>query len=463
MPKMSSETAVKEMTDGNPLRLIVRFSVPLIISSVLQLLFVVADSAIVGRMLGVTAFAAIGATVSPHWLLLSAVIGFNQGFSTLIAQRFGAKDTEGLKGAFVTAGYLAVLFSLVIGVTGVLICRPLLTLMNTPTDLMDGSVTYLLWFWAGMPIVFCYNYSALVLFALGDSKTPLRAMIVATVVNIAFDLILIIPFEIAGVAAASLIAQASALVYCVFAIKKTGVFKGCGLKYDIKCVWPLMRLALPLGFRNSVIEIGGLIVQRYVNSYGTEFVAGIAAAKRMYSLLMIAGGAVEVSIATFIAQNFGAKKFDRIKQGLKEGLKLALGTVAVIMLITLPLSRQILGLLVDGEPERLALVLDTGARQLTIMTIGLPFLYLLFLYRSALQGLGNTFIPMISGFIELGFRIVSVMVLTHFIGSWGVMLSDPLAWPFATALLGISYVVVFRRARNKFNSEKEKDSSLCSE
>jgi len=440
---------VKDMTEGKPISLMIKFSVPLLISNVLQMLFVVVDSAIIGRMLGVSAFASIGATGSPHWLILSAVIGFNHGFSTLFAQRFGAKDMEGLRKAFSTAIFLAFFIAVAIGGSGMLFCRPLMELLRTPSDLIDGSVTYLSWLWAGMPLLLGYNLLAMTLFALGDSKTPLHAMIVATVVNIAFDLILIIPFGIAGVAAASLIAQATAMVFCIRALRKTGVFEGFVLRFDRDSAWPLLRLALPLGFRNAVIEVGGLIVQRYVNAYGTEFVAGIAAAKRMYSLLMIAGGAIEASISTFVAQNFGAKQFDRVKQGLKDGLKLALGSVIIIMAFALPFGRQILGLLIEGDPAQVSAVLDIGTRQLRIMTLGLPFLYLLFLYRAALQGLGNTFIPMLSGFVELGLRIISVVILTSFLGDWGVMLSDPLAWPFAMILLMVSYFVVYRKVRKQ--------------
>jgi len=431
----------------------IKFSVPLLISNVLQMLFVVVDSAIIGRMLGVSAFASIGATGSPHWLVLSAVIGFNHGFSTLFAQRFGAKDMDGLRKAFATAIFLAFFIAIAVGGSGVAFCRPLMELLRTPTDLIDGSVTYLSWIWAGMPLLLGYNLLAMTLFALGDSKTPLRAMIVATVVNITFDLILIIPFGIAGVAAASLIAQATAMVFCIRALRKTGVFLGFNLRFDRDSAWPLLRLALPLGFRNAVIEVGGLIVQRYVNSYGTEFVAGIAAAKRMYSLLMIAGGAIEASISTFVAQNFGARQLDRVKQGLKDGLKLAFGSVIVIMAVALPFGRQILSLLIEGDPAQVSAVLDIGTRQLTLMTLGLPFLYMLFLYRAALQGLGNTFIPMLSGFVELSLRIISVMVLTSFLGDWGVMLSDPIAWPFAMVLLMVSYFIVFRKVKKEFEME----------
>jgi len=437
---------IKDMTEGKPLRLLVRYSIPLIIANALQMFMTIADSAIIGRILGVSAFASIGATMSLHWLVFSAVMGINHGFGTLIAQRFGAKDEDGLRRAFVTSVWLAALFSVLTGAGFLLTCRPLMELMRTPSDLIEGSVIYLNWLWAGMPLTFGYNLLAMTLFSLGDSKTPLYAMITASVVNVIFDLILIFPFGIAGVAAASLIAQAVAMAFCIFALKKTGVFKFRGYPFDRQQVWPLLRLALPLSFRNAVIEAGALIVQRYVNEYGTEFVAGVAAAKRMYSLLMIGGGAIEAAISTFVAQNFGAGKLDRVKQGMKDGLWLIFGAAAVIMAVALPFGRQILNLLIEGEPEQVSAVLDVGTRQLNLMSLGVPFLYLLFLYRAALQGLGNAYIPMASGFIELAFRIFSVVVLTRFIGDWGVLLSDPIAWPFATALLVISYIIVFKKA-----------------
>jgi len=446
---------IKDMTEGNPIRLMVRFSIPLLISNALHLLFTVIDAAIIGRILGVSAFASIGATASPFWMVLSLVFGINQGFSTLMAQRFGAKDMEGLRKAFVTAAYLAAAFSIAIGISGLLGVRPLMELLRTPAELIGGAVTYLSWLWAGKPLVFICNLLSVTLFALGDSKTPLHAMITATVINIVFDFILIVPFGIAGVAAASLIAQTAALVYCLRALIKTGLFKGCGFKIDTGSVWPLLRLAMPLGFRNAVIEVGGLLVQRYVNEYGTEFIAGVAAAKRMYSLLMIAGGAIEASVVTFVAQNFGAKQLDRVKKGVKDALKLVIGSALVMMAIALPFGRQILSLLIDGEAAQIDAVLDAGTRQLMLMTLGLPFLYLLFMYRAALQGIGNAFIPMMSGFVELALRIVSVMVLTRFLGDWGVLLSDPLAWPFATALLVVSYIIVFRRTSRRMQNPED--------
>ena len=438
---------IKDMTEGNPTRLMIRFALPMLLANVLQLMYTVADSAVLGRLLGVNAFASVGATAGFHWLVLSAVMAFTHGFGTVFAQRFGAKDMDGLRRAFVTAVYLAAALGTLIGISGTLGCAPVLRLLNTPPELLDGAAVYLRFLLGGMVITLMYNLLGGLLRALGDSKTPLHAMIFSTILNIVLDIALAVPFGIAGIAAATLSAQAAACIYCLAALRKTGVLKGCGYRWDSGSAAALMRLGLPLCLRNAVIELGGLAVQRYTNNYGAEFIAGVAAAKRMYSLLMVAGGAVEASVATFIAQNFGAERYDRVRHGVKDGLRLMLISAAVIMAVVLPFGRHILSLLVEGEPEQIAAVLDAGARQLTLMALGLPVVYLLFLYRSALQGIGNTFIPMLSGFLEMLMRLISVFLLTPVWGEWGVYLSDPLGWPPAAALLLISYIVVFKKYR----------------
>jgi Na+-driven multidrug efflux pump len=270
-------------------------------------------------------------------------------------------------------------------------------------------------------------------------------MVIGTFVNIALNLALVLPFELAGVAVAGLLAQTAASFYCLRAINKIGIMKGERLKWDGLSARKLLRLGLPLGFRNAVIESGGLVVQRYVNEYGANFVAGIAAAKRMYSLLLVAGGAIEASVATFTAQNFGQKNITRVKQGVKTGLILMMASAAVIMAVTLLFGREILALLIDGEQEQLASVLDYGVRQLNMLTYGLPILSLLFLYRSALVGMGNSLIPMISGFLEMFMRIAAVVFITPFWGEWAVYLSDIMGWTAAAGLLVISYFTLCRK------------------
>jgi putative MATE family efflux protein len=427
----------------------IRFALPLLFCNVLQMLYTVADSAVLGRLIGVNAFASVGATASLYWLVLSAVLGITQGFGTIFAQRFGANDTDGLRRSFVTASYMTAAVGLLISAIGVPGCVYLLRLLNTPPELLDGAATYLRWFLGGIIVTLAYNLMGAMLRALGDGKTPLRAVIMSTFLNIALSVALAIPFGIAGVAAATILTQTAAFAFCFRVLRKGGILKGCGFRWDAESAKPLLRLGLPLGLRNAVIETGGLVVQRYINGFDVEFVAGIAAAKRMYSLIMIAGGAIEASVATFVAQNFGAKRYDRISRGMRDGLMMMLVSAASVMAVVLPFGRFILSLLIEGDPGQVAAVLDVGARQLTLMTLGLPLVYLLFLYRSALQGLGNTFIPMLSGIAELMMRIMSVILLTPVWGEWGVYFSDPIGWPVAAALLLISYHIVLRKIKRR--------------
>ncbi|MDR1706187.1 MAG: MATE family efflux transporter, partial [Clostridiales bacterium] len=423
------------MTKGKPMSLMLRFSLPLLFTNVLQLVYTLADAAVVGRVLGVTALGAVGATSSLHWLVLSSVIGVTQGFSTVFAQRMGAGDKEGLRKAFPTAVILAAALGIVIGGAGVLGGGAVLRLMETPPELQEDAAVYLRILLGGMPVTFAYNLLGGVLRGLGDSKTPLRAMILASVLNIALDIALAYPLGVAGVAIATLLAQGFACVFCYIALQKTGMFTDTVLRWDGGYAKALLRLGLPAGFRNAVIEAGGLVVQRYVNLNGAEFVAGVAAAKRMYSLLTCAAGAVEAAVATFVAQNFGVPDYERIKQGVAAGFRMMMVSAGVIIAITLPLGRLILALMIDGEPERVKAVLDAGTAQLRTLVLGQPVLFMLFLYRSALQGMGNAFVPMLSGFVESAVRVLSAVALTPVIGVWAVYLSDPLDWAAALGLL----------------------------
>jgi len=432
------------MTVGRPISLMIRFSLPLILANALQLIYTMVDGAVVGNMVGVKAYAAVGATASFYWMIFGAVISITQGFGTLFAQRFGAKDMDGLCRLFTTAAILSIILSVIMGCASAIKSISALKLLNTPSELMDGAALYLHYLLFGLSITFAYNLLGAMLRALGDSKTPFRSMIVATALNIILDLALVIPLGIAGVAIATLMAQITASIYCFVALQKTGIIRG-NFQWDFASAKKLLYLGLPLGFRNAVIEVGALVVQRYVNNYGTEFVAGIAAAKQMYSLLLIACGAFEASCATFVAQNFGAKDYFRVKRGVASCLFLMLISSVVTMAFTLLFGRWVLSLLIKGDTIQITAVLNIGTRQLNVMAFGLPILCLLFLYRSALQGIGNAFIPMLSGFFELAMRIMSVIFLTPFLGEWGVFLSDFSGWVAATLLLIISYMIIAKR------------------
>jgi putative MATE family efflux protein len=461
------------MTEGKPLPKMLRFAGPLILTNTLQLFYTLADSAILGRVAGVDAFASVGATASFYWMIFSAVIGISHGFGTVFAQRYGARDEKGLREAIASAGLCALVIGLIVAAGGLLGGRSVLTLLNTPAELLDRAALYLNFLLIGMPVTFFNLLAGAVLRAMGDSKTPLYAMIFSSLLNVALDFALVIPFGIAGVAAATLLSQLAACVYCFATLaggkkkRRRAIASAPDYTYRVKLtdirlntVGELLRIGLPLGFRNAVIEAGGLLVQYHINGYGADFVAGVSAAKRMYSLLTLAGGAMEATVATYVAQNLGAglasqnagipEALDktagvynkRINDGVRIGFWLMLGSSLVIAALSLLFGRQLLSLLISGDATRIGFVLDAGQRQLSVIAAGLPVLYMLFLYRSALQGLGRTFVPMLSGFLELAGRFASVLVLAPVLGVWGVYAADAAGWVGAALAVFIAYRTV---------------------
>lgn len=438
-----------DMTEGRPLGILVRFSIPLLLANILQLLYTLVDSIVVGRLLGVNAFASIGASWPLYWLFLSTVLGCSQGFGTVLAQRFGAKDLPNMRRAFAMAIILAAITGFALGCAGALLCKPALQLMNTPADILDDAAVYLRYLLGGIVVSFAYNLLGATLRALGDAKTPLYAMIFATLLNLALDIVLVafIPLGVAGVALATLLAQIAACVFCFVQLRgmEAARMRRHDFHWHASSVRELIRLGAPNGLRDCSIEVGGLVVQYVINGYGTNFVAGIAAAKRLYALLLIYGGAVEAAIATFTAQNYGAKLLSRVRRGVTVARRMMLLSALVIMVLSLVFGRALLSLFIVGEQGQVAAVLDIGMRQLTVMTLGMPALYMLFLYRSSLQGIGDSLMPMVSGFLEFSMRILSVLFLSLSVGIWGAYLADAIGWGAAAIQLYIAYVIIFKR------------------
>ena len=437
------------MTTGSPTRLLVGFSLPLILGYVLQQLYNITDSAIVGRLIGVNAFAAIGAAGLLYWLVLSFVLGVTQGFGIMFSQRFGAADEAGLRRAIMMAALLCAVIGITLTIAGVMSLRPLLVLLNTPVDIVDDAACYLYYVLGGISITITYNLLSAILRALGNSMAPLNAMVLSSIVNVVLDVVLVAVFHmgIPGVAIATLMAQLCACGYCVW------MLRGITLLYPREGEWrmdwdtvrTLLRLAMPLAFRNGVIALGGLAVQYVINGYGLLFVAGMTAAKRFYGIMEIIGAAVEGAVATYVGQNYGAGKLDRIQQGMAYAVRLSLISACGIAVLMLLFGKHLLLLLVSGDSVQLNMVVDVGYAHLAAMSLALPALYLLVVWRSALQGMGNTLIPMLSGFMELVLRIAAVFLLPLALGRWGVYVAESVGWVGASALLGVAYAIVFKR------------------
>lgn len=440
---------VKNMTEGKPARLLLTFSLSLVAGNVFQQLYTVVDTMVVGKYLGVNALAAVGASDWLNWLMLGVIQGLTQGFGIKMAQEFGAGREDELRKSVGSSVVLSLLSMAVLMTLGQLIARPVLMLLQTPAEIMEYTLLYLRIMFAGVPIVMLYNLLACILRSLGDSRTPLNAMIVASLTNIVLDYLFVMGLEwgIAGAAIATLIAQAVSSAFCFWHIRKIAFLKIA--KEDLRLqkdrTIRLFVLGLPMAFQNGIIAIGGMIVQFVVNSYGVIFIAGFTATNKLYGLLEIAATSYGYAMVTYVGQNLGAGKLERIRSGMRSALGIAMATSVVIALTMLVLGKYILGLFISGTPEVVEQTMQIAYFYLAVMSFSLPILYVLHVTRSAIQGMGNTVLPMLSGVAEFMMRTLSVIFLPMLMGETGIFFAETTAWLGADAVLITSYFAVMKK------------------
>lgn len=444
---------IKEMTEGKPSKLILTFALSLTLGNVFQQLYTVVDTMVVGKYLGVDALAAVGAAEWMHWLFLGVIEGLAQGFAILMAQEFGAKRLDSLRKVIGNAVTLSAFSAMMLLFAGQVFCEPVLRLLHTPDTILDDTILYLRVLFVGIPVVLTYNLLAGILRSLGDSKTPLHAMIVAALLNIALDLIFVMGFQwgIAGAAAATVIAQVTSSLYCLYHIRKIDfiILKREDCIPDSQLVGKLFYLGLPMAFQNGVISVGGMIVQSVVNGFGVIFIAGFTATNKLYGLLEIAAISYGYAMVTYVGQNLGAGKYARIRSGMRAALGIALVTSVVIAAIMLIFGRNILGLFISGIPEVMEQTMQIAYFYLSVMSVCLPILYILHVTRSAIQGMGNTVLPMLSGIVEFIMRTLAALLLPLAVGETGIFFAEIAAWSGADIVLVISYIVVSRRLPGK--------------
>lgn len=442
---------IKNMTEGRPGKLILSFAIPLMFGNIFQQLYTVMDTLIVGRILGVKALAALGASDWLNWMILGIITGFAQGFSILIAQEFGARHEERLKKVIGNAVILSAVFAVLLTVGSQWAAKPVLRFLDTPGDVLPSSLIYLRIMFAGVPIVMAYNLLASILRALGDGKTPLRAMLAASVVNIGLDVLFVAGFHtgVGGAAAATLLAQALASLICLKAILKTEVLhlNKKHFRPDRSLIIKLTALGTPMAFQNTIIAVGGLVVQSIVNSYGVLFIAGFTATNKMYGILEVAATSYGYAMTTYVGQNLGAGRFDRIRKGVRSATVIALVTSIVISACMLLFGRALVGSFITGSPSEIQTATDIAYHYLSIMSWLLSILYLLHLYRSALQGMSDTVMPMVSGIAEFLMRTLSALLLPHALGQEGIFYAEILAWIGADIILLPTYFYRITRHR----------------
>ena len=446
---MIAEAKEKDMTCGPAGRQIFFFALPLMMGNIFQQAYTLVDTAVVGQVVGVNALAALGSSDWFNWMSLGVCSGLTQGFSILIAQQFGAKNIKEMKRSLAVSLVLTLASALILTVLFLLLSRPVLTWMGTREEIIGDALVYVRIMFAGIPIVMTYNWLSSVLRAVGDGKTPLTAMGIASVVNIALDILFVagFGFGIPGAAAATLIAQVCSCLFCARHIRRTAIlhFSRSDFRPDKALIARLFQLGTPVAMQNTIISIGGMILQSIVNSFGVIFVAGFTAANKLYGLLEIAAISFGFSVSTYTGQNLGAGKYDRIRTGVRKGAILAVLTSLVISACMFLSGNTLVGLFVDGANPDAGQVITYGRHFLRVMAAFLFILYGLHIYRSALQGMGNMYIPLLSGVMELVMRICAALILPRFIGEYGIYAAEVLAWTGALTLLYLSYQRAIRK------------------
>ncbi len=444
---------IKNMTTGKPGKLIFTFALPLMIGNVFQQLYTVVDTMVVGKYLGVGALAALGASDWMNWLMLGIIQGFTQGFGILMAHEFGAGRYEKLRRVVGNSAVLSALFSVLLIIAGQLTARPVLLLLQTPADILPDALLYLRIMFFGIPIVMAYNLLACTLRSLGDGKTPLQAMVVASLTNIVLDLIFVMVFHwgIAGAAAATLIAQLVSSLFCLYHIGKLEILHLTrdDFRPQMQLFVQLLKLGSPMAFQFCFICVGGMIVQFVINGFGVLFIAGFTASNKLYGILEIAATSYGYAMITYVGQNLGAKEYGRIRQGMRSALIIAFLTSLVIAAVMLLFGKFILGWFISGTPDEIEKTLKIAYFYLAVMSVCLPILYVLHIVRSAIQGMGNTNLPMLSGVLEFVMRTAVALLLPLAVGEIGIFFAETAAWIGADMVLIPSYFAVAKKCLHK--------------
>ena len=446
---MNAQT--RDLTTGKPLPLLVSFSLPLMIGNVFQQMYTVVDTAVVGKALGVGALAALGAADWLKWMMLGVIQGLTQGFGIMMAQNFGSRQMGHLRRTIGASAVLSAISALVLVALGQVAVVPILGLLQTPDAIKGNTVLYLRIMFGGVPIVMAYNLFAGMIRSLGDSKTPLYAMIVASCINISLDLLFVLVFHwgIAGAAVATLIAQVFAAGYCLWHLRKIPILNM--QREDFRLDWSqagqLLQLGFPMAFQNAIISVGGMIVQSVVNGFGMIFIAGFTATNKLYGILEIAATSYGYAMISYVGQNLGARKIERIRAGQRAAIGLAMATSCIIAAVMIGFGRWIVGCFISGTPQEVEAATQVAYRYLVIMSGCLPVLYVLHVTRSCVQGMGNTVLPMLSGVSEFVMRTGAALLLPMAMGQAGIFYAEVLAWAGADLILVPSYFVVSKRCR----------------
>lgn len=440
-------SAVKDLTVGEPARLIFYFTLPLLAGNIFQQLFGFVDTLIVGRFLGVEALAAVGCTGPLMFLMLGFVGGMTSGFSICTGQSFGAKDFDGVRKSAAICIGLSLIASLVLTIIGVTFCRDLLIAMDTPPEILDGAFDFISIVYGGVVMFVFLQMLTNLIRALGDSKMPTVIQATTLCINILLEPIAIIGLGlgIPGSAGATIVALTLGNILCIVYIKRRVPYlhvTRADFSFDREFLTEHLKIGLPMGFQSSIIAIGAVVLQIALNGLGSVAVASFAAAHRVDGIAVMPMMSFGVAMAAYTAQNFGAKQFARIVEGVKKCILMSCSFSIAVALFNIYLGAEIIELFVGAEATQ---VIEYGRLFLIITGLSYWVLALLFIFRFTLQGLGQSLVPTIAGGVELVMRIAAAIFLVDWLGYLGACLAAPMAWIGGLLPLAISFFLTARK------------------
>ena len=441
----------KDLTSGSPLKVILMFTFPLVLGNLFQQFYSLADTIIVGRFCGVSALASVGATGSVNYLILGFVIGVCNGFAIPIAQLFGARDYKDLRRHVANAAWLCIAASVVLTIATVALTRPMMQLMQTPDDIIDGAVIYIGWIFAGIPFIFLYNMVAAIMRALGDSKTPLYFLILTSALNIGLDLLFVIPFKfgVFGAALATDISQViSGVLSFIYLCRKFDVLKmqKDDLVFSKKACVRLMGIGVPMGLQCSITAIGSVVLQGAVNGLGSDIVAAQTAGGKAAQFLSVPLESIGTAMTTYASQDMGAHDLNRVNKGVNTALGIGCVDSVASFLILRVLDKALIGLFLESSQTEIMANAQSFIFWNSVFYIPLA---VLIIYRYTIQGLGYSSLAMFAGVAEM---IARAMVGFLFVPLWGYFaacIANPVAWFFACFFLIPAYIVVFRKLKQE--------------
>ena len=427
----------KDMTSGSPAKLIFGFAIPMFLGLLFQQFYSMVDTLIVGKFLGVNPLAGVGSTTSLNFMVLGFCMGVCNGFAIPVAQMFGAKEEHRLRRYVTNGAWLCIVFSIVMTLVVVAVCRPVLVLMQTPEEIFEYAYVYIVIVFWGIPCTFLYNILAAIIRSLGDSKTPVIFLAISSGINIVLDLVFVLVFDmgVEGPAIATVLAQGISGIICLwYMYRKFLVFHASRdeWKPELHYMGKLCYIGVPMGLQYSVTAIGTLVLQAAVNGLGAAVVAGVTAAQKINMFISCPIESLGQTMAPYAGQNMGAGKIDRIGKGLKSAVLMGWGVSIICFLIAVLFGKQLTTLFVDASETT---IISYSYQFLLYCTGGYCLLTLVNTVRFTIQGMGFSVFAILSGIMEMIARILAATVVVQMIGFAGTCLAHPMAWLFADVFL----------------------------